>query len=319
MEQADTRDFPFVNWMTASPGGNSLRFPPLTSANWRTSSLIRSWMGSGVLLWFVSWELPCTPVPLVSQNPNPKSTNLAGSLDGSPIHNTNSTTKALSRHRSILQRFIHTVGIRCFLSIHRLQCDCDCDLRAPCAAAVQSHNTTPPLRPRRGLPALGGRHMVASEEPAWEHTFWTSTCAGYRSIIVVKVHTLSCKSCYICHQRVIHTLCSTSPRLCLGRSFRRQLRQPHCTGAVPTARLWARRTITYHNIGHSHRSWMPSRHTTNRLIHLSIRQDILRPSTPLMASRLSHQPLLGIQTCRISYYLASRLVESAVLAPRERG
>ena len=38
-----------------------------------------------------------------------------------------------------------------------------------------------------------------------------------------------------------------------------------------------------------------------------------------MASRLSNKPLLGIQTCRISHYLASRLVESAVCAPRERG
>ena len=38
-----------------------------------------------------------------------------------------------------------------------------------------------------------------------------------------------------------------------------------------------------------------------------------------MASRLSNQPLLGIQTCRISHYLASRLVESAVRAPREYG
>ena len=28
-----------------------------------------------------------------------------------------------------LTALIHTVGIRCFFSIHRLQCDCDCDLR----------------------------------------------------------------------------------------------------------------------------------------------------------------------------------------------
>ena len=40
---------------------------------------------------------------------------------------------------------------------------------------------------------------------------------------------------------------------------------------------------------------------------------------PLMASRLSNQPLLGIQTCRISRYLASRHVESAVCAPRKHG
>ena len=149
--------------------------------------------------------------------------------------------------------------------------------------------------------------------------FWTSTCAGYRSIIVVETHTLRCKSWYTCRQRLIHTPCSTLPRLCLGGSCRRQLRQAYCTGAVPTARLWARGTITYHNIGHSYRNWMPSRQTTNRPIHLSIRHAILRQSTPLMPSRLSNQPLLGIQTCRISHYLASRLMESAVRAPRERG
>ena len=105
---------------------------------------------------------------------NPKSTNLAGSLAGAPIHRhfTNSKTKTLSRDRSILQHFIHTVGICCFLSIHRLQFDCDCDLRARCAAAVRSHNTTPPLRPQRGLISLGGRHMVAPEEQAQKKYFF---------------------------------------------------------------------------------------------------------------------------------------------------
>ena len=105
---------------------------------------------------------------------NPKSTNLAGSLDGASIHIhfTNSkTTKTLSRDRSILQHFIHTTGIRCFLSIHRLQCDCNCDSRARCAAAVRSHNTTPPLRPRRGLSPLGGRHMVVPEGQAQKTVF----------------------------------------------------------------------------------------------------------------------------------------------------
>ena len=74
---------------------------------------------------------------------SPEWTNLAGSLDGAPIHRhfTNSKAKTLSRDPSILQHFIHTTGIRCSISIHKLQCDCDCDLRAPCAAAVRSHNT----------------------------------------------------------------------------------------------------------------------------------------------------------------------------------
>ena len=43
-------------------------------------------------------------------------------------------------------------------------------------------------------------------------------------------------------------------------------------------------TSKHHNIGHSYRRWEPSRQTTNRRIHLSNRQDILRQSTPLMAS-----------------------------------
>ena len=184
----------------------------------------------------------------------------------------------------------------------RLQLRLARSLRSCCS----SHNTTPPYRLRRGHIPLGGRHIVAGPK----NPFWTSTCAGYRSMILVESHTLRCKSWYTCHQRPIHTPCSTLPRLCLGGSCRRQLRQAHCTGAVPTARLLARRTITYHNIGHSYRGWMPSRQRTNRPIHLSILQDILRQSTPLMASRLSNQPLLGIQTvesaitwhpdCRIS-------------------
>ena len=75
------------------------------------------------------------------------------------------------------------------------------------------------------------------------------------------------QSWYTCRQRLIHTPCSTLPRLCLGGSCRRQLRQAHCTGDVPTARLWARRTITYHNIGHSYSSWLPSRQTTNTSVN----------------------------------------------------
>ena len=60
---------------------------------------------------------------------------------------------------------------------------------------------------------------------------------------------------------------------------------------------------------------MPSKQATNRTVHLSDRQGILRQSTPLMASRLSNQPfrlcnqpLLGIPT-----------VKSAVRAPQECG
>ena len=78
---------------------------------------------------------------------NPESTNLTGPSEGAPIHRhfTNLKTNTLSRDRSILQHFIHTTGIRCFLSIHGLQCDCECDLRARCTAAVRSHTPNPLL------------------------------------------------------------------------------------------------------------------------------------------------------------------------------
>ena len=51
----------------------------------------------------------------------------------------------------------------------------------------------------------------------------------------------------------------------------------HCTHSKAVG------TSKHHTIGHSYRSWVPSRQTTKRPIHLSILQDILRQSTPLMA------------------------------------
>ena len=122
-----------------------------------------------ILLWFVSWELDlysCASLFLKIQNP--KSTNLAGSLDGAPIHNTISKTKTLFRDRGILQRSFTQLAFDASL----LFTDCSaiatasCDLRAHCAAAAPSHNTTPPLRPRRGLTHLGGCHNVKFAEQA---------------------------------------------------------------------------------------------------------------------------------------------------------
>ena len=129
------------------------------------------------VLWFVSWELNlyfCASLFLKIQNP--KLTNLAGSLDGAPIHNTISKTKTLFRDRSILKRSFTQLAFDASLVFT----DCSaiatatCDLRACCAAVVRSHNTTtvrshnttPPLRPRRGLTPLGGRHNVESAEQA---------------------------------------------------------------------------------------------------------------------------------------------------------
>ena len=45
-----------------------------------------------------------------------------------------------------------------------------------------------------------------------------------------------------------HAVFDSATAVALGGSCRRQPRQAHCTGAVPAARLWARRTMTYHNI-----------------------------------------------------------------------
>ena len=45
-----------------------------------------------------------------------------------------------------------------------------------------------------------------------------------------------------------HAAFDFATAVAFGGSCRRQPRQAHCTGAVPAARLWARRTITYHNI-----------------------------------------------------------------------
>ena len=228
------------------------------------------------MLWFVSWELDlysCASLFLRIRNRN--STKLAGSLDGAPIHNTISKTKTLLRDRSILQRSFTQLAFDASLVFT----DCSviptapCDLRARCAAAVRSHNTTPPLRPRRGLTPLGGRHNVESAEQAQKFFLDLDMCWLQKPNSGRNSHT-EVQSWYTCRQCLIHTPCSTLPRLCLGGSCRRQLRQAHCKGAVPTARLWARRTITYHNIGHRYRSWLPSRQITNRLIHLSTRQDI---------------------------------------------
>ena len=186
-------------------------------AGWWRGGAVRCWWLAGSVLWgsgcaaraggpgrclldcccgLFLGNSTCTPVPLCfskSEIQNPKSTNLAGSLDGAPTHNTSSKTKTLFRDRSILQRSF-TVGIRCFFIIDTLQCDFVCDLRLArcCAAAVPSHNTSPPLRPRRDLTHLGGRHNVEFAVQDQKSVFWTSTCVGYRSITVVGTHTLRC-------------------------------------------------------------------------------------------------------------------------------
>ena len=57
---------------------------------------------------------------------------------------------------------------------------------------------------------MGGRHIVEPEGQGQKKIFWTSTCAGYCSIIVVETHTLRYSTWYTCHERLTHTPYLTS-------------------------------------------------------------------------------------------------------------
>ena len=106
------------------------------------------------------------------RNPKSQSTNLAGSLDGAPIVTQSRRHKPCSKIE--VSYSAHSqLAFDASLLFTDCQRDCDCDLRFArccavalrgCAAAVRSHNTTPPLRPRRGLTHLGGRHNVELEQ-----------------------------------------------------------------------------------------------------------------------------------------------------------
>ena len=104
---------------------------------------------------------------------NPKSTNLAGSLDGAPIHKTlhkfedKNPVQRSKFHTALHSDNWHSMLLKYSQAAVRLRLR----LRARCTAAVGNHNTTPPLRPRRGLIALGGRHMVEPEGQAQKKCF----------------------------------------------------------------------------------------------------------------------------------------------------
>ena len=184
---------------------------------------------------------------------NSKSTKLcAGSLDGAPIHRhfTKSKTKTLSKDRSIIQHFIHATGIRCFLCILRLQCDCDCDWRDSLRCCCS--NTTPPLetskRSHSSERASHGRTRRAGTEKkkflVLDMCWLLKHNSGRNPHTEVQymVYLSAAPNC---------TPFSTLPRLCLGGSCRRQLRQAHCTGATHSKAVGPSK---YHNIGHSYRS-----------------------------------------------------------------
>ena len=171
----------------------------------------------------------CASLFLEIRNPKSQSTNLAGSLDGAPIITQSQRHKPCSKIE--VSYSAHSqLAFDASLLFTDCQRDCDCDLRFArcCAAAVGSHSTTPPLRPRRGLTHLGGRHNVEYRAgPEKKNFFWASTCVGYRSITVDQSwskqwtnpgrnsHT-EVQSWYTRRQRLIHTPCSTLPRLWLS-------------------------------------------------------------------------------------------------------
>ena len=112
----------------------------------------------------------------VSQNPKSKIRidKLAGSLDGAPMITQSRRHKPCSKIE--VSYSAHSqLAFDASLLFTDCQRDCDCDLRFArcCAAAVRSHNTTPPLRPRRGLTHLGGRHNVECRAgPERKKIFW---------------------------------------------------------------------------------------------------------------------------------------------------
>ena len=216
----------------------------------------------------------CASLFLKIRNPKSQSTNLAGSLDGAPIITQSRRHKPCSKIE--VSYSAHSqLAFDASLLFTDCQRDCDCDLRFArcCAVAVRSHNTTPPLRPRRGLTHLGGRHNVEYRAGPEKKKFLGLDMCWLQKhnsgpILVETVDQswskLTQRGAVMVHPSSAphsHAVFDSATAVALGGSCRRQPRQAHCTGAVPAARLWARRTITYHNIGHSYRSWMLSRPT----------------------------------------------------------
>ena len=183
-----------------------------------------------VVVYFLGTRLhSCASLFLKIRNPKSQSTNLAGSLDGAPIITQSRRHKPCSKIE--VSYSAHSqLAFDASLLFTDCQRDCDCDLRFArcCAAAVRSHNTTPPLRPRRGLTHLGGRHDVEYRAgPEGKKIFWASTCVGYRSITVDQSWSkqstnpgrnsnTEVQSWDTRCQRLIHTPCSTLPRLRLS-------------------------------------------------------------------------------------------------------
>ena len=190
----------------------------------------------------------CASLFLKIRNPKSQLTNLAGSLDGAPKMTQSRRHKPCSKIEVSYSAHSQLI-FDASLLFTDCQRDCDCDLRFArcCAAAVRSHNTTPPLRPRRGLTHLGGRTMSNTEQAERKKKFWASTCVGYRSItvdqpwskqwtnpgrnsgpILVETHTPRCSH----GTPVVSASFTRRVRLCHGCGSRRKLQKTTSPGTL---------------------------------------------------------------------------------------
>ena len=183
----------------------------------------------------------CASLFLKIRNPKSQSTNLAGSLDGAPIITQSRRHKPCSKIE--VSYSAHSqLAFDASLLFTDCQRDCDCDLRFArcCAAAVRSHNTTPPLRPRRGLTHLGGRHNVeyrAGPEKkkffgprdvlATEAQQWTNPGRNSGPILV-ETHTPRCSH----GTPIVSASFTRRVRLCHGCGSRRKLQKTTSPGTL---------------------------------------------------------------------------------------
>ena len=216
----------------------------------------------------------CASLFLKIRNPKSQSTNLAGSLDRAPIITQSRRHKPCSKIE--VSYGAHSqLAFDASVFFTDCQRDCDCDLRFArcCAAAVRSHNSTPPVETSKRSHSPGRAPQCRIQSMPTEKKFLGLDMCWLQkhNSGPILVETVDQSWSKLTHRAAVMVHLSSAPHshavfdsataVALGGSCRRQPRQAHCTGAVPAARLWARRTITYHNIGHSYRSWMLSRPT----------------------------------------------------------
>ena len=114
-----------------------------------------------------------------------------------------------------------------------------------------------------------------------------------------------------------HAVFDSATAAALGGSCRRQPRQAHCTGAAPAARLWAGRTITYHNIEAGCSADQQAYTSVSSTGHMKAVDTINGIQTVEKAITWHPDCRIAI-TWHPDMLNQHRHVESAVRAPRER-